>query len=210
MRVSSDVRAAPARAAVARGTLANGWPLAGWSALAVGVCVVATLAVAGTGELGIRAVLRTTARTSFVLFTAAFVAAGAAHRWPEHATGWLLANRRYFFVSFAVSHLVHLVAILALARLVPTFDPVGTVLGGLGYVFIVAMAATSFDRTAAWLGARRWRRFHAIGMYYLWFIFLASYLPRAFFDSLAYAPFVAVLMAALWLRLTMPRRPSGR
>ena len=29
--------------------------------------------------------------------------------------------------------------------------------GGIAYAFIVAMAATSFDRTAAWVGPAAWR-----------------------------------------------------
>ena len=56
------------------------------------------------------------------------------------------------------------------------------VLGGLAYAGIAAMTATSFDRTAAWLGPRRWRRLHVVAGHYVWFIFLASYLPRAIIE----------------------------
>ena len=34
------------------------------------------------------------------------------------------------------------------------------IFGGIGYAFIVAMAATSFDRTAAAIGPRAWRPPH--------------------------------------------------
>jgi cytochrome c-type biogenesis protein CcmH/NrfF len=37
-------------------------------------------------------------------------------------------------------------------------------------------------------------------MYYCWFIFFISYLPRALTESLWYAPLVAVLLGALVLR----------
>jgi DMSO/TMAO reductase YedYZ heme-binding membrane subunit len=187
----------------------RGWPIVGWAALAIVAASAAVLAAHGTGEAGVRAVVRLTARTSFVLFTAAFVAAAVARRWPGGLTGWMLANRRQLGVSFAVSHLVHLVAILALARFTTEFLDASLLIAVVGYAFIAAMAATSFDRTAAWLGPRRWRRLHVTGVWYLWFVFLASYLPRTILESWAYAPFVVVLGAALALRLTTPPRAAA-
>jgi sulfoxide reductase heme-binding subunit YedZ len=153
------------------------------------------------GEEGIRAVIRLTARTSFVLFNAAFAASALAARWPGRFTRWLLANRRQVGVSFAVSHFVHLLAILALTRFTVVFGDATVVIAGLGYVAIAAMTATSFDRTAGWLGPRRWRRLHVGAGYFVWFVFLASYLPRTILESPAYAPFVVVLLAVLALRL---------
>jgi multisubunit Na+/H+ antiporter MnhF subunit len=177
----------------------------GWAALVVVAASAATLGVHGAGEEGIRAVLRLTARTSFVLFTAAFAASALARRWPGPTTRWLLANRRQIGVSFAVSHTVHLMAILALARLTPVFTDATIAIAILGYVAIAAMTVTSFDRTAAWLGPRRWHRLHLTAGYFIWFVFLASYLPRAIVESPAYAPFVVVLLAVLALRLTARR-----
>jgi hypothetical protein len=186
----------------------------GWAAIVVVAASAATLGVHGAGEEGIRAVIRLTARTSFVLFNAAFAASALARRWPGRGTRWLLANRRQVGVSFAVSHLVHLVAILALARLMTVADDATVVIAILGYVAIAAMTATSFDRTAAWLGPRRWRRLHLTAGYFIWFVFLASYLPRTILESAAYAPFVVVLIAVLALRLTRPApgavRAAGR
>lgn len=178
----------------------------GWAALVVVAASAATLGVHGVGEEGIRAVIRLTARTSFVLFNAAFAASALARRWPGRTTRWLLTNRRQVGVSFAVSHLVHLVAILALARLTPVVEDAAIIIAILGYVAIAAMTATSFDRTAAWLGPRRWRRLHLTAGYFIWFVFLASYLPRTILESAAYAPFVVVLVAVLALRLARPAR----
>jgi len=45
----------------------EGWPIVGWCALAVGTVVALILATDGTGEAGIRAVIRGTARTSAAL-----------------------------------------------------------------------------------------------------------------------------------------------
>ncbi len=153
----------------------DGWPIVGWSALAIAGMTAAILALAGPGEEGIRMVVRATARTSVVLFGLAFAASSLRRVWPSALTRWLLANRRYLGVSFATSHAAHLLALFALADWsLATFaakgDWAGLVLGGLGYLFVAAMAATSFDRTAAWLGPRRWQRLHTIGGWYLWFI----------------------------------------
>jgi len=52
------------------------------------------------------------------------------------------------------------------------------VFGGVGYAFIIAMTATSFDRTAAWLGPRAWRALHLIGGYYLLLQFTLSFGKR--------------------------------
>jgi hypothetical protein len=62
------------------------------------------------------------------------------------------------------------------------------------------MVATSFDRTAAWLGPRRWSALHTAGMYWLWFIFFASFAPKSPSSPL-YAALALGLLAALALRL---------
>jgi DMSO/TMAO reductase YedYZ heme-binding membrane subunit len=74
-----------------------------------------------------------------------------------------------------------------------------TVVGGIGYVLIAAMTATSFDRSAAWLGPRRWRRLHTIGAYYVWLVFFLSFAPRALSSPL-YLPFALAVVAAPVLR----------
>ena len=103
---------------------------------------------------GVRMVIRFTARTSLVLFCLAFSAAALARLWPNTSTRWLRRNRRYLGVSFAASHAIHAVAIAAFAVMDPAGYAAATsiasyIFGGIGYAFIIAMTATSFDRTAA-------------------------------------------------------------
>jgi hypothetical protein len=186
----------------------NGWPIVGWVGLAIAGMTAVILALAGSGEEGIRTVVRATARTSVLLFGLAFAASSLRRLWPSAATRWLLANRRYVGVSFATSHTAHLLALLALAdwsfaTLAAKSDWTGLILGGLGYLFIAAMTATSFDRTAAWLGPRRWQRLHTAGGWYLWFIFFASFAPRIA-ESLAYA------LPTLWMLLVLAVRLRAR
>jgi methionine sulfoxide reductase heme-binding subunit len=186
----------------------NGWPIVGWVALAIAGMTAVILALAGAGEEGLRMVVRATARTSVVLFGLAFVASSLQRLWPSNATRWLLANRRYVGVSFATSHAAHLLALLALAdwsfaTFAAKSDWTGLILGGLGYLFVAAMTATSFDRTAAWLGPRRWQRLHTAGGWYLWFIFFASFAPRVG-ASLAYA------LPTLWMLAVLAVRWQAR
>jgi DMSO/TMAO reductase YedYZ heme-binding membrane subunit len=190
----------------------NGWPIVGWATLAVAAIVAVILAVIGTDEAGLRMAIRATARTSVVFFSLAFAASALRRRWPSAATAWLLRNRRQLGVSFAASHAIHLLAILALcgwtwsglvAR-TPTATLVG---GGIAYVFIVLMTATSFDTTAAWLGPRRWRRLHAIGAWYNWAIFALNFVVLAF-TSPVYWPFAALLAGALAARIAARHAPA--
>jgi len=81
--------------------------------------VGALLAATGWTEPGVRLVIRATARTSVALFLAAFLASTLRRRWPGPATSWLLQNRRYVGLGFAVSHLLHLLAILELYDVAP-------------------------------------------------------------------------------------------
>jgi hypothetical protein len=153
----------------------------------------------------LRAAIRATARSSATLFALAFAASALRRRWPSRLTGWLLGNRRYLGVSFAVSHGTHLLLIFALygwslAGVVAEGGIVGVLFGGIGYVFIAAMAATSFDRSAAWLGPSRWRRLHVTGGWYVWAIFFVTFAPNAA-RSWPAALFTAVLLAVLGLRL---------
>ena len=190
----------------------SGWSLVGWCSVALALMALALLSVDGTGEEGVRAVVRNSARTSVVLFVLAYAASSLCSFWRGPATKWLLANRRYVGVSFAASHTLHLAALVALYRISPEFrdnlDATTIVGGGLAYVFLYAITLTSFDRSAAWLGRRGWKALHTTGMHYIWFIFFISYLPRAL-QAPAYVPVTALLIAGAALRLGRWARNRG-
>ena len=101
----------------------------------------------------------------------------------RRVTRWQLANRRQIGLGFAVSHTIHAAAIAGFAWLDPlgfhaATGPGNFVSGGLAYVFIVLMAATSFDGAVRWLGARRWRLLHLAGLYFVWISFLITFGKR--------------------------------
>lgn len=188
-----------------------GWALVGWCALALAVVEGTILAVEGAGEGGLRMVVRASARISVTLFCAAFAASSWFRLRHDAAGRFLLLNRRYLGVSFAVAQFSHLAAVLALARVAPEFRfaPTSVIFGGLAYVFVAAMAATSFDRTAAWLGPARWRRLRLVGGWYIWLIFVTSFLPRAVFQrSVLYVAIAVLLLATAGVRFAARRRTA--
>lgn len=164
---------------------------------------------------GVRMVIRFTARSSLLLFCLAFSAAALARLSPNAWTRWQHRNRRYLGLSFAASHAIHAAAIVAFARMDPAGFAQATsaasyIFGGIGYGFIIAMSATSFDRTAALLGPRAWRILHVAGGYYLWFQFMVSFGKRVPAMPL-YAAFLIPLLIVLTLRMiAMARRPRGQ
>ena len=190
----------------------KGWRLT--IALGIGLLALTALelAVWGTAEEGIRVVVRSTARSSILLFALAFTASSLRALWHHPASAWLLANRRYIGVSYAVSHVFHAAARVALYPASPEFatslNPVTLVGGGIAYAFTLAMAATSNDAAVAALGRRRCRRLHWIGGWYIWLIFAQSYLPRAAM-SIAYLPAGLLVIAILGLRIVRARKTKA-
>ena len=67
-----------------------------------------------------------------------------------------------------------------------------------------AMAATSFDRTAAAIGPRAFRVLHLVGGYYLLFQFTVSFGKRIP-DMPLYALFLIPLLAVLALLMALQR-----
>jgi hypothetical protein len=191
----------------------NGWRLTGLLSLLLLAMAAAFLALHPDVE-GLRLVVRATARTSLVLFALAFSAGALAQLVVSDATRWQRRNRRYLGVSFAVSHLIHLTALIALARTDSALfwtltNPANIVLAGTAYLFIAAMTATSFDRTAAWLGARRWRLLHLVGGWYIWISFAVAIGKRVPLDRF-YWPMAALILAAGLVRLVAMWRRNRR
>lgn len=159
---------------------------------------------------GVRQVIRLTARTSLLCFVLLYVAAPLAARWPTGSTRALLQRRRALGLGLALSHGLHLAAIIAFAQLDPqtyTAARAAPAPGAVAYAFIVAMALTSSDAAVRWLGPQRWKWLHRIGTHYLWLSFLITFGKRIPLNA-GYALPVALLLAALALRL-WPRAPQA-
>jgi methionine sulfoxide reductase heme-binding subunit len=198
-----------------RGNWFEGWRLFTLLTLTlIGLCLWIA-GMRGFEVEGVRMVVRFTARTSLVFFCLAFGAAALARLWPNGWTRWLRRNRRQLGVTFAASHGLHAIAIVAFANMDPTGFAAATslasyVFGGIGYAIIVAMTATSFDRSAAAIGPRAWRMLHLASGYYLWAQFVVSFGKRIPIMPL-YGLFLIPLFAVLALRLiAMASTRTGR
>ena len=160
-----------------------------WTApLLCAMCVVLAIAY-GVGEPGVRVLIRATARTSVLLLCLALAS------WMVRG----LAMRRAGLIrSLAVSHGLHLVAVIWLAALTGAANlreraEAVTAIGGLlAYVVI------------AW-GAFR-PRHPAVGWGLLWVAvsFLGAYVPRAARHPWMYGPIVALLLVCVVLRIAGP------
>jgi DMSO/TMAO reductase YedYZ heme-binding membrane subunit len=85
--------------------------------------------------------------------------------------------------------------------------------GAIAYVFILAMAATSFGASAAWIGRRAWTILHTVGSYYIWISFAIAFGKRSL-QGPVYPAAVCLLVVALGLRygaaLQRARRERSR
>jgi hypothetical protein len=186
----------------------NGWRVFWLLAAAETALFAGALYGFGTDEPGLRALVRLTVRVSFTVFIAVYLAGPLRKLSPSAATRWLSRNRRYLGVGFAWAHGLHALAIgLLAARIGDAFEADATTIvgGGAGYLLVAGMALTSFDRTARWLGPRRWELLHRAGLHWLWFIFALNWTISTVETSLFYLPFAALTWAAAGLRLAAMR-----
>lgn len=145
---------------------------------------------------------RYTARLSFFLFLASYLA-GPLYELSEHeAITWLRRNRRNAGISFGLAHTIHLGALVGFFVVSGGALAPGTVIvGGGAYVAMFAMLASSNDAAIRKIGARNWRRLHKFGAHYIAFVFVFTYT-----SSLA-APWskpillIALAWAAILLRI---------
>jgi len=129
------------------------------------------------------AATRFTARVGFPLLILAYIARPLVDLTRANWARALLAKRKYLGLGFAMSHTVHLAAIVMLFRTLGEVPPAVTLaFGGLAYVLLYAMAFTSNRSAMKALGAR-WKTLHRIGIHYLWFIFAQSYVGRIVQDG---------------------------
>jgi len=163
---------------------------------------------------GLLTMIERAVRCALPFFLVAFSASSLAVLFPGPFTRWLLANRRYIGLTFAVGMLWHFsfIALLQYREHAITFSLV-IALDLIGATFLVAMTVTSFPRLSRWLSRAGWRRLHKTGVYVIWglatYIYLQR-LPQAH-GIRAYLPIAVLLAAGLlraaaWAQQRLPRR----
>jgi len=153
---------------------------------------------------------RFTAQVGFPFLIIAYSASSLVKLRPSEFTRDLLKRRKYWGLSFAATHSVHLIALLNFLNSLPEWPPILGLLPGFSvYVVIYAMALTSNQWGYRTLG-KNWNRLHSFGIHLLWLIFVATYVskitePEHIPIAGIYA-FVAIL--ALLLRIAAWRKSS--
>ncbi|HEY5928317.1 MAG TPA: ferric reductase-like transmembrane domain-containing protein [Kofleriaceae bacterium] len=154
-------------------------------------------------------VIRWTARTSLVLFALAYVARPATVLWPSPLTKRLLRERKWLGDGFAVSHLAHLAAIVAVvvpdwSAFAATIDA-AIVIATVMFIVLFAMAITSIDRVRKAMSKRAWNALHRTGMHMAWVVFTTTYAGRLAAHPVWALPVallagIASIRLAAWLR----------
>lgn len=183
------------------------WPLfVVVAALSLGT-VATCLALWGQSTEGWLRAARYTARLSFLIFLAPFLASSLVYWLPSPTTRWMRAKRRYLGLSFALAHFVHLGALITYLQISGDGRTLITLLGGgSAYVMITLMALTSNDWSVRTLGPKIWGWLHWLGVWDIWFIFTFSYFGRVTKDQpqeprIIYITLFAIAVSALLIRI---------
>ena len=121
------------------------WPM--WFGLFAGLAAVAVGFALGDGlQDQWQQAARYTARVGFPLLILAYIARPLHQLSPSGFSKAALARRRSIGLGFAISHTIHLGALIIALRLAEQApEPVTVIGGGFAYVLLYAMAFTSTD-----------------------------------------------------------------
>ena len=145
---------------------------------------------------------RYTARFSFCLFVLAFVSSSLPRLSSSALWRTLRRSRRDLGIAFGIVHLIHLAALTKFFVTIDNWPGVDTlIIGGLGYLVLIAMLATSNDAAVRRLGTR-WTLLHKYGSYYLAFVFGLTYAMSIYSGDKTFAGTVGLLvtLAAIAVR----------
>lgn len=166
----------------------------------------------GFDEHTLRLNIRLSARFSFLIFCLAFVASALQYFFKGQFTFWLLMNRKFIGISFAIIHLIHLSFLMLLQyKFHPLFEmaEMTSLLGGVvAYLFVVLMLITSFDGVKSKLSNKVWKVIHTVGGYWIAIFFLLSYGLRVI-NEWEYVPLLLLLISVIVFRLLKAFKIKG-
>ncbi|MFR0693600.1 hypothetical protein ACLUTX_29690 [Enterobacterales bacterium AE_CKDN230030158-1A_HGKHYDSX7] len=196
----------------------HGWRL--FSLLSLLVLIATALALWSQPQWveALRSSIRVTARTSFALFLATFLASSLAVLVPNDFTRSLLRERRFLGLAFAFSHAVHAVLILCYVKFFPeTFwhgrSAAANIPGSVGYLFILLLTLTSFPYAVKRLGFGIWKGLHSTGTWVIAGVFVLSFykrLPMGSWYPLGFALITSAVALKLTAKLALRLRREGR
>ncbi|HRG79518.1 MAG TPA: hypothetical protein PL167_07900 [Cyclobacteriaceae bacterium] len=138
----------------------------------VGIALLAVINYGATLE-SLQAVTRFSGRASLLIFSLIFLFQN-----HKHLNVKSILSEKYFLI-FAIAHGIHLIQLLSFVYLSGNpLIPIRLAGGFLAYVLIFMMpyAQSMFERNK--LSLKAFSSLTLIYLYYVWFIFFMSYLPR--------------------------------
>jgi methionine sulfoxide reductase heme-binding subunit len=145
---------------------------------------------------------RYTARLSFFLFLASYIASPLYEVVQNRFTEGLRRDRRNAGISFGVAHTIHLIALIGyLLVSKDTTDAATIIVGGGAYIAMFLMLASSNDAAVRRLGKIKWRRLHKFGAHYLAFVFAFTYTNGYFAGYGKPIILIILIWAAIVLRI---------
>ncbi|RYD58920.1 MAG: hypothetical protein EOP60_02475 [Sphingomonadales bacterium] len=181
------------------------WITAIAAAGALAICGTAAL-LPGDFHARLGLATRLTARWSALWFLAAFTAQPLFQMLGQ-VWAPVLRNRRYIGLGFAFGHTVHGGALSWLILSGGASRGAAVWIGGgLAYLLMWAMAATSNDAAMRALG-KNWKLLHTLGLWWLWIVFTNSYFGRIFRPE---TQFLGMAMTALFVAAALIRIPAVR
>ncbi|ERL47434.1 methyltransferase TrmFO protein [Candidatus Micropelagos thuwalensis] len=147
---------------------------------------------------------RYSAHLSFLYLIAAYSVSILKDTFNFDAINNLATNRRYFGLSFSITHSVHLAALIYFFYTNNENPELVSILGGgLGYLLMYAMTLTSTDAMVKRIGIKNWKMLHATGVNYLVIIFFYTFSGSMIETSLysTYTVYVLVILIIWMLKI---------
>lgn len=172
--------------------------------LASNVAVAYLLLSGNFVEEQLRICIAWSAKIAAFLFSVAFGVSSFQYLFKDAFSRKLVSVRADIGLSFATFHTAHLIFLLMLQVIFhPVFDLAKSsslLGGGMAYIFMYAMAITTFPSVKKKISSRRWNLLHLIGSYWIWLIFFRSYFKNVINKGEEYFMF-SILSLVLVLRI---------
>lgn len=169
----------------------------------------------GIEEDSVRTLIRWSVRLGGLSFALAFGASSLHFVFKGNWTKILLDFRPLLGLSFVVFHTFHLFSLIWLQiDIHPVFSlakKVSLIGGGIAYLFMYAMAFTTFPNIKKSMSTDNWKLLHLLGGYWIWIIFFRSYMLNVLNHDryhVLLAIFSLVIILRLWkiIRLRITRK----
>jgi len=153
----------------------DGWNL--WLLITVPISIAVVIAMSRIDLAqaeNVSSMIQFTVRCAVPLLYVVFAASSLQVLFPSPFGRWLLRNRKYVGLSFAVAMGWQLLFILWLVGIhtehyvEEVYLLSDAIEGVAGYTFLLAMVATSFKFGRNRLSGKQWKLLHRTAIYYLW------------------------------------------